>query len=164
MSTEENKKEDLSTQLKPKQRKFCEEYIVDYRVSEAAIRAGYPEKSAAAQGSRLLKNAKVAAHVRELQKQFSEERCFESKERLIQETWKTYEKATQIEPVLEWDKDEHKYVETGLYQFDGKTAVGCLKLLGTYLGVENILAIKNADESGFELSVRITEDEREERN
>ncbi len=53
--------------LTAKQERFCQEYIVDLIATEAAKRAGYGEKAAHVQASRLLKNAKVAAHIAELQ-------------------------------------------------------------------------------------------------
>lgn len=50
----------------PKQTAFAHEYLVDRNATQAAIRAGYAEKSAFSQGSRLLKNDKVAALIRSL--------------------------------------------------------------------------------------------------
>ena len=42
-----------------KQERFAQEYAVDHNGTQAAIRAGYSEKTAHAQASRLLKNAEV---------------------------------------------------------------------------------------------------------
>lgn len=41
-------------ELNERQRKFVSEYLVDLNATQAAIRAGYSEKTARAQGSRLL--------------------------------------------------------------------------------------------------------------
>lgn len=49
--------------LTPKRERFCEEYLVDLNGTQAAIRAGYSPKTADQQGSRLLKNVKVAAEI-----------------------------------------------------------------------------------------------------
>ena len=49
-----------------KQEHFCAEYAVDYNGTQAAIRAGYSEKNAANQASRMLRNAEVLARVGEL--------------------------------------------------------------------------------------------------
>jgi phage terminase small subunit len=46
--------------LNPKQERFVAEYLVDLNAKQAAIRAGYSERTAESQGSRLLSNAKVA--------------------------------------------------------------------------------------------------------
>ena len=45
--------------LTPKQARFVAEYLVDLNATQAAIRAGYSERTAAAQGVRLLRNVKV---------------------------------------------------------------------------------------------------------
>lgn len=47
--------------LAPRQAAFVREYLVDLNATQAAIRAGYKEKTARAQGSRLLTNAAVEA-------------------------------------------------------------------------------------------------------
>jgi phage terminase small subunit len=52
--------------LSEKQEQFCQQYVVDFHITNAAIRAGYPAKSAAAVGSKLLKNAKISARIAEI--------------------------------------------------------------------------------------------------
>ena len=49
--------------LTAKQERFVAEYLIDLNATQAAIRAGYAEKGAAVEGSRLLANPKVAAAV-----------------------------------------------------------------------------------------------------
>lgn len=46
-----------------KQKRFCEEYLIDLNATQAAIRAGYSSKSAQEQGSRLLSKAMVRARI-----------------------------------------------------------------------------------------------------
>ena len=46
-----------------KQQKFIAEYLQDYNATQAAIRAGYAEKSSRLQGHRLLKNEEVRAEI-----------------------------------------------------------------------------------------------------
>lgn len=46
---------------------FCLEYMKDSNRTQSAIRAGYSEKTAESQGSRLLRNDKVRARIDELQ-------------------------------------------------------------------------------------------------
>lgn len=50
-------------ELTPKQARFVAEYLVDLNATQAAIRAGYSQKTANEQGSRLLANASVAAEI-----------------------------------------------------------------------------------------------------
>ena len=58
--------------LTDKQKKFVAEYLVDLNATQAAIRAGYSEKTACEQGARLLANVKVQAAIQERQKELSE--------------------------------------------------------------------------------------------
>lgn len=53
--------------LSIRQKKFVMEYMKDYNASQAAIRAGYSENTAASQGSRLLSKANISRVVKELQ-------------------------------------------------------------------------------------------------
>lgn len=58
--------------LTEKQRRFAHEYSVDYNATQAAIRAGYSEKTAGAQGHELLKKLEIQSLVAELHKQQNE--------------------------------------------------------------------------------------------
>ena len=58
--------------LTPKQARFCREYLIDLNATQASIRAGYSEKTAKQQGSRLLTNADVQTRISELQDAMAE--------------------------------------------------------------------------------------------
>lgn len=58
--------------LTEKQYIFCLEYLIDYNATRAAIKAGYSEKTAHSQGSRMLKNVKVKTFVDKKTKERSE--------------------------------------------------------------------------------------------
>lgn len=51
--------------LTPKQERFVSEYLLDLNATQAAIRAGYSERTANEQGARLLAKASVAAAIAE---------------------------------------------------------------------------------------------------
>ena len=53
----------MTTKLRAKQARFVGEYLCDLNATQAAVRAGYSQKTAAVQGSRLLTNVKVAAAI-----------------------------------------------------------------------------------------------------
>lgn len=53
--------------LTDKQKRFCEEYLVDLNATQAAIRAGYAASTAVAQASRLLATPHVQSCIQELQ-------------------------------------------------------------------------------------------------
>lgn len=52
--------------LTSKQKRFCEEYIVDCNATQAAIRAGYSKKTANEQGARLLAKVSINEYINEL--------------------------------------------------------------------------------------------------
>lgn len=57
----------ITTQeLTDRQARFCEEYLIDLNATQAAIRAGYSEKTANEQGARLLANVSVQEKIAEL--------------------------------------------------------------------------------------------------
>ncbi len=72
--------------LTPKQAAFVQEYLIDLNATQAAQRAGYSEKTASEQASRLLANVKVAA---EIQKAIAAraERTDIKADRVITEAW-----------------------------------------------------------------------------
>lgn len=51
--------------LTAQQQKFCDEYLIDLNATQAAIRAGYSQKTATEQGARLLTNVKVQNYIEE---------------------------------------------------------------------------------------------------
>lgn len=53
--------------LTPKQAKFIKEYLIDLNATQAVIRAGYSKNGAKTQGSLLLSNINVKAHLNKLQ-------------------------------------------------------------------------------------------------
>lgn len=52
--------------LSEKQERFCHEYLIDFHQTNAAIRAGYPAKSAHVAASKLVKNGKILARIAEI--------------------------------------------------------------------------------------------------
>jgi len=57
------KKVKIVAALTPKQQCFCDEYLLDLNGRQAAIRAGYSEKTADQQAARLLANVKVQKYL-----------------------------------------------------------------------------------------------------
>lgn len=52
-------------ELTAKQKRFCDEYLIDLNATQAAIRAGYSEKTAYSAGQRTLKNVEVQKYIDE---------------------------------------------------------------------------------------------------
>lgn len=57
--------------LTPKQQRFVEEYLIDLNATQSAIRAGYSERTANEQGSRLLANVSISEAIAEAQEKLS---------------------------------------------------------------------------------------------
>ncbi len=107
--------------MTPKQQKFVQEYLIDLNATQAAIRAGYSERTANEQGSRLLTNVSVRSAIEQAQ----EER---SKRTKINADWvlatlaeeKTadladlYDATGQIKPVKDWPMAFRRGVVTGV--------------------------------------------------
>lgn len=122
--------------LNGKQERFCQEYVIDYNGKQAALRAGYQERSARQQASRLLTNAAVLARVRELQKE-QVERLAISQDYVVLQLLETYQRCLEVTPVLRFDPSTGQMEETGMYQFDSKGALRALELIGKHLGMYN---------------------------
>ena len=63
-----------------KQKRFCDEYLIDCNATQAAIRAGYSPKTANEQGNRLLANVSVKAYIDERLEQLHSEKTADAQE------------------------------------------------------------------------------------
>lgn len=129
-----SKKKENTVVSKDRIERFAQEYAKSLNVSQSAINAGYSEKTAASQGSRLLKNVKVITRVRELQNEMLE-RLPVSIFTVIQGYLDVYNRCMTAIPVTKWDYTEKMMVETGDYVFDSKGALSALDSIGKYLGM-----------------------------
>lgn len=128
------KKKENTVVAKDRVERFAQEYAKSLKVSQSAIAAGYSEKTAASQGSRLLKNVKVISRVREIQQEMLNQLPV-SIHYVIQGYVDIYNRCMQAEPVLKWDYEEKAMRETGDYIFDSKGAMAALDSIGKYLGM-----------------------------
>lgn len=69
---------------KDRQERFCHEYLIDLNATQAAIRAGYSEKTAQAQSSRLLSSEVISTRIKTLMKK-RENRTQITQDRVLQE-------------------------------------------------------------------------------
>lgn len=113
--------------LNAKQARFAQEYLVDLNATQAAIRAGYSEKTAKSQGSRLLTNADVQAAIAAGREKLAE-RVQVSQEWVLKNLVAVAERCMQAEPVLDREGNP-----TGEYQFAHAGANKALELVGKHL-------------------------------
>lgn len=131
---------------------FCQQYIVDYNATQAAIRAGYSEKTARAQGSKLLTNRNVRAYIDELKAPIIEKTQLDA-EWVLTRLQQISDRAMQQEPVMMWDYESKSMVETGEYKFDSNGANKATELIGKHLGM-----FKEVKDINMKSSVQIVDD------
>ncbi|WP_249871627.1 terminase small subunit [Oceanobacillus saliphilus] len=105
--------------LTAKQELFCHEYIVDLNATQAAIRAGYSERTARVTASKLLAKANISARVKELKDKRAEKLELDAYW-VLKRLKDISDRSMQAEPVLEFDRASEEMIETGEYQFDSK--------------------------------------------
>lgn len=87
--------------LTPKKECFCEEYLIDLNATQAAIRAGYSEKTAYSAGQRLLRNVEIQNRIAELKAERSK-RTEITQDRVVKElAAMAFAKATDYAQVVE---------------------------------------------------------------
>lgn len=116
-----------SANLKPRQKAFVAEYLLDLNATQAAIRAGYSPRTATAQASRLLTNVKVAEAIA----QAVEERA---QRMAVDQDWvldclrKVVDRCMQAVPVCDRQGNP-----TGEYRFNAAGATRALEIIGKHL-------------------------------
>lgn len=138
--------------LTAKQQRFVEEYLIDLNATQAAIRAGYSERTAHSIGHENLNKPEIRARIEEMQVERSEKVNISAQwvlERLVEVT----QMSMQAKPVEKWDYDERKLIETGEYVYDSQGANKALELIGKHLGM-----FKDKIEHSGSLGVTIVDD------
>lgn len=125
--------------LNPRQATFVREYLVDLNATQAAIRAGYSERTANEQGARLLAHVSVSAAIKAGQDKRAE-RTDITADYVLRTIHETIERCRQVQPVLD-RKGEQVYVDTPegklvpAFIFDAKNVLKGCELLGKHLGI-----------------------------
>ncbi|WP_296280526.1 terminase small subunit [uncultured Acinetobacter sp.] len=119
--------------LTPKQQRFVEEYLIDLNATQAAIRAGYSEKTANEQGSRLLANVSISEAIAEAQNKRTEQTQIDAAyvlKRLVEidqmDVLDIMDDQMKIRPVNEWPKVWRQYV-VNLENLELSDGEGCFK-------------------------------------
>jgi phage terminase small subunit len=144
----------MPEKLTDKQKRFCEEYLIDLNGTQAAIRAGYSSKTANEQAARLLANVSVSKHVKELQEKLSDKLQISS-EWVLRRFKEISDRAMTAEPVM--IKVDGFMVESGEYTFDSAGANKATEMIGKHLGFfETHNKQKATDLTGLGLTINKT--------
>jgi phage terminase small subunit len=125
--------------LTDKQEAFCREYLLDLNATQAAIRAGYSEATAASIGHENLTKPEIASRVRELMGARAE-RVQVDADWVLRRLLDISDKCMQAKQKLEWSSEDKcmvpKRTEEAeyLYEFDAAGANKATELIGKHLG------------------------------
>ena len=118
-----------------KQRKFAEEYVVDTNATQAAIRAGYSEKTAYSQGQRLLKNVEVQTRIKELSDKILNEKIADATEVMVYLTSVVRKESRSSEIVIEGCGDGYSEARIVDKPPSEKDRLKAAELLGRRYGI-----------------------------
>lgn len=97
--------------LNKKQKAFVQEYLLDLNATQAAIRAGYSEQTAAAMGHENLKKPQIASKIAEALEKRSERTQIDSdwllerfRDEAVADLADLYTEAGTLKPIHEWPK------------------------------------------------------------
>lgn len=136
-----------------KYKKFVDEYFVDFKQKDAAIRAGYSQKSA----SRIAYDLMQLPEVKEMMSQKLAERKAQvlyDEQNVVEALMETRERCMRRRPVMVFDYKEKAMVQkqdeddngtsTGVWEFDSMGANRASELLGKHIGMfDTKLTLKN---------------------
>lgn len=124
--------------LNPKREAFAREYIIDLNGKEAAIRAGYSERTAEVQASQLLSKLKVKAFIQKLKEQAAKRNDI-TMDWVLQRFKEISDRCMQANAVmvsnghggLEQKQDDQG---NGVWEFDASGANKATEMLGKHIG------------------------------
>ena len=161
--------------LTPKQQRFVEEYLIDLNATQAAIRAGYSEKTAKSIGQENLTKPDIQKAIEEAQNKRQEQTQIDSAyvlKRLVEidqmDVLDIMDDQMKIRPVNEWPKVWRQYV-VNLENLELSDGEGCFKkikwpdkvknleLLGKHVSVGAFKdKIEHSGPNGGDINVTIT--------
>lgn len=125
--------------INDKQKIFCEEYIIDFNATQAAIRAGYSKKTANRIASENLSKLVIQEYIKELIEKRNK-RTKITQDEVIADIIEVKNRCMQKVPVLTYDKEEKDYVQVtdengeGVWKFDSQGANKALDMLMKHTG------------------------------
>lgn len=157
--------------MTPKQQRFVEEYLLDLNATQAAIRAGYSEKTANEQGSQLLRQAAIVAAITAAKAERSQRSRIDALwvlNRLAEEATADladlYDDAGDLLPVKEWPLIWRQGLVQGIEveqlfdgQGDDRQAVGTVRKIRLDSRVRRVELIgKHIGVNAFQENIKLT--------
>ena len=120
--------------LTAKQKRFCEEYLIDYNGTRAAIAAGYSPDSAKEIASENLTKPNIKAFVEAKTIQLTEQSGI-TKEYVLNSLRTVIERCLGGVPVQAYNQDTRQIENTGVWKFDAPGANTALGILAKHVGL-----------------------------
>jgi len=130
--------------LTAKRKRFVDEWLIDFNGTQAAIRAGYSEKTAAATAARLLRNVNIQNEISRRQKDL-QRRTEVTQERVVQELARLAFVDASVVCVTDFDKltEDQRAAIQGVkptnfgWEIKLCDKLKALELLGRHIGMFN---------------------------
>jgi phage terminase small subunit len=126
----------VTAKLTPKQEMFCLEYLKDLNATQAAIRAGYSEKTATSVGSENLRKPDINAKIQELFNKRAE-RILVDADWVLRKSVELHDRCAQAKAVT--DRDGNPILsEDGqpVYKFEHVGVAKALELIGKHVNIQ----------------------------
>lgn len=129
----------MSEELTEKQKRFCNEYLIDLNGTQAAIRAGYSKKTANRIASENLSKLDIQNYIKELQEGIRKRNKI-SQDEILLDLIEIKNRCMQNVPVMYFDRVDKEWKHEGaeygepLYKFDSQGATKALDLLAKHVG------------------------------
>lgn len=124
--------------MNARQRRFVDEYLVDLNATQAAIRAGYSEKTAYSIGQENLKKPEISSRIADAQAEIAK-RTEVTVDYVIKNLVEVIERCSQRAPVMVREGKRMVQLvdedDRHVWQFDAKGVIGASNLLGKHLGM-----------------------------
>lgn len=126
--------------LRAKQKRFCDEYLIDLNGTQAAIRAGYSKKTAGQIADENLKKPQILEYLNE-KRQILQDKLDITQEWVLRRLKDVSDRCMQAVPVMRFDPVDKCMVQAtdeegnGVWQFDSTGANRSTELIGKHLGM-----------------------------
>lgn len=119
--------------LNEKQKRFCNEFIIDFNGTQAAIRAGYSKRSAKQIAFENLTKHDIQAYIKELIENRNK-RTGITQDEVVRDIIKVKDRCMQAEPVMFMGKQVQDEEGNNLWKFDSMGANKALDMLMKHTG------------------------------
>lgn len=122
----------VDKKLTAKQKRFVEEYMIDFNATQAAIRAGYSKKTAREIGKQNLTKLYIQEEIKKLKDKLTEKAEIDA-QWVLDNFVELSQRCMQKVPVME--KVDGELIPTGEWKFDSAGANKALENVGKMIGV-----------------------------